>query len=121
MVAPHELPMEWASWSPARQDTFNEHRAPASYQLLYDGPGGSNGLVGDALPAERAVAIIATFTGAPTMEKMDATGLYDGAGWCPECRGFYCPKHWSISTSGYGVCPNGHGKSLDPHWSQGRF
>lgn len=116
VMAPHELPVEWASWPPARHEMFNRYRAPASHQLLYEGPGGGNGLVGDAITAERAAAIIAAFTGAPTAEKMDSAGIYDGSGWCPECREFYCPEHWSISSTGYGRCPRGHGKSLDPHW-----
>ena len=117
VIAPHERPMEWASWPPARHEMFDKYRAPASHHLLYDGPGGSNGLVGDAITAGRAASIIAAFTGAPTAEKMQAAGFYDGAGWCQKCREFYCPKHWSISSTGYGFCPSGHGKSLDPHWS----
>ena len=28
----------------------------------------------------------------------------------------YCYRHWHVSESGYGYCPYGHGKSLDPHW-----
>ena len=74
-------------------------------------------MVGDAITAERAASIIAAFADAPTAEKMQAAGFYDNAGWCQECREFYCPKHWSISSTGYGRCPSRHGKSLDPHWS----
>jgi hypothetical protein len=116
VIAPHELPMEWASWHPARREVFNKYRAPASYQLLYEGPGGGNGLVGDAISAGRSAAIIAAFIDAPTAEKMEAAGLFDDAGWCRDCREFYCPEHWSISSTDYGTCPSGHGKSLNPHW-----
>jgi hypothetical protein len=116
VIAPHEAPIEWTSWSPERHESFNKYRKPASYQLLYDGPGGGNGQVGDAITAERAVSIIAAFTNVPTAEKMKAAGFYDNAGWCQECREFYCPKHWSMSSTGYGTCPSGHGKSLDPYW-----
>jgi hypothetical protein len=28
----------------------------------------------------------------------------------------YCARHWHVSPIGYGHCPLGHGKSLDPHW-----
>jgi hypothetical protein len=28
----------------------------------------------------------------------------------------YCARHWHLSQTGYGTCPLGHGKSLDPHW-----
>jgi hypothetical protein len=116
VISPRELPTEWTSWPTARREAFNMYRKPDSYQLLYDGPGGGNGNVGDAITAERADSIIAAFTGSQTPEKMKAAGFYDGAGRCQECREFYCPKHWSISSTGYGTCPSGHGKSLDPHW-----
>lgn len=117
VIGPHELPVEWASWSPARHEMFDKYRVLATHCFLYEGPGGSNGLVGNTISAERADSVIAAFTGAPSAEKIEAAGLYDDAGWCQEGRDFYCPKHWSISISGYGFCPNGHGKSLDPHWS----
>jgi hypothetical protein len=32
------------------------------------------------------------------------------------CDASYCYHHWQVSESGYGYCPRGHGKSLDPHW-----
>jgi len=43
--------------------------------------------------------------------------FYDDAGICADCRKPYCATHWGVSLSGYGRCPRGHGKSLDPHWS----
>lgn len=43
--------------------------------------------------------------------------LYDDIGFCDECKVPYCDIHWSVSATGYGTCPKGHGKSLDPHWS----
>ena len=111
VIAPHELPSEWTSWPAVRQEAFTKYRKPASYQFLFSGPGGSNGDVGDSITAERAGSIIAAFAGSQTPEKMKAAEFYDGAGWCQECGEFYCPKHWSISSTGYGTCPSGHGKS----------
>ncbi len=116
VIAPYEHPMEWASWDQRRQSLFRKHRASASHYLLYEGPVGGNGWVGDAITEARATLIIAAFAATPTPDKMQSTGICDGAGFCAECGEFYCPKHWSISETGYGVCPNGHGKSLDPHW-----
>jgi len=29
----------------------------------------------------------------------------------------YCYQRRHLSKGGYGYCPRGHGKSLDPHWS----
>ena len=44
-------------------------------------------------------------------------GFYDDAGFCQDCDTPYCYRHWHVSEGGYGYCPRGHGKSLDPHWS----
>lgn len=114
-IPPHELPTEWGSWDQVRQNLFDEHRAAGSYYLLYEGPGGSNG-VGQAIEEKQAARIIAAFAAAPTVELIRTAEFYDDAGFCIGCGDFYCPEHWSISTSGYGVCPRGHGRSLDPHW-----
>jgi hypothetical protein len=43
--------------------------------------------------------------------------LYDDAGYCTPCSSTYCDRCWQISSTGFGTCPHGHGKSLDPHWS----
>jgi hypothetical protein len=116
VVPPHELPAEWASWEEARQQAFAKYRATESHQLLYDGPGGSSGWVGEVIDQERAGQIVAAFSTVPSAEAIRAAGFYDGAGFCAECACFYCPKHWSVSATGFGKCPRGHGKSLDPHW-----
>jgi hypothetical protein len=116
VLAPGEIPAEWASWPEPRRDAFTKYRAAGSHYLIYEGPGGSNGWVGDKISPERAAALLAAIAD-PTPETLRATGLYDRAGMCDKCAEFYCPTHWSISATGYGVCPRGHGKSLDPHWS----
>ncbi len=38
-------------------------------------------------------------------------------GFCQDCDAPYCHQHWHVSDTGYGYCPCGHGKSMDPHWS----
>lgn len=86
-----------------------------SYHLRYAGPGGSNGS-GDPIDKETAARIIKMFSAPVDGEAIDKE-FYDGAGLCKSCAAFYCPKHWSISSTGFGTCPQGHGKSLDPHWS----
>jgi hypothetical protein len=43
--------------------------------------------------------------------------LDNDAGFCPDCEVPYCHQHWHLSDTGYGYCPYGHGKDLDPHWS----
>jgi hypothetical protein len=116
VLAPDEPPTEWVSWPQARRDAFTAYRIASSHYLLYEGPGGANGWVGDAISSERAAAILAAVTNA-TPERLRTAGFYDGAGMCDECAEFYCPAHWSISSTGLGCCPRGHRKSLDPHWS----
>ncbi|HVA39876.1 MAG TPA: hypothetical protein VNF49_04380 [Candidatus Binataceae bacterium] len=115
IIAPDALPVEWAAWPQDRREAFARYRVASSHCLLYEGPGGSNGRVGDPISPERAAAVLAAIAN-PIPETLKACGFYDGAGLCTECREFYCPDHWSISATGYGVCPRGHGKSLDPHW-----
>ena len=116
VVPPHTLPTEWAKWEKARQQAFTKYRAADRYQFLYDGPGGSNGWVGDTIDLEQAEQIVAAFSSVSNSEAIRAAGFYDGAGFCADCGCFYCPEHWSISVTGFGTCPRGHGKSLDPHW-----
>lgn len=113
VLAPAELPAEWGSWPQDRRDAFTKYRVASSHYLIYEGPGGSNGWVGNAISPEKADAILAAIAN-PTPEAMKACGFYDCAGLCTECREFYCPTHWSISATGYGFCPHGHGQSLDP-------
>lgn len=84
--------------------------------MTYSGPGGSNGS-GDSISAERAQAIITAFTLPYDPNEIRAADFYDDAGYCLECRKFYCPTHWNVTPTGGGWCPAGHFKSLDPHWS----
>ena|SRR5690348_7247871 len=89
---------------------------PGGWLLKYSGPGGSNGS-GDRIPAEEAEAIRKAFTPPYDAVRIQAAGFHDGAGFCADCGKFYCDTHWAISSTGGGRCPQGHFKSLDPHWS----
>jgi hypothetical protein len=60
--------------------------------------------------------IITAFSGKPSAEAIQTAGFHDDAGFCAGCAAFYCEKHWSVSATGFGTCPQEHGKSLDPHW-----
>jgi hypothetical protein len=84
--------------------------------LKYEGPGGSSGS-GNPITAERAQAIITAFTPPYEPEKIRTADFYDDAGYCLTCQAFYCTNQWNISSTGGGTCPQGHFKSLDPHWS----
>ena len=115
VIAPHELPAEWSLWEEARREAFTKYRATDSYCLLYEGVESGTGWVGVAIGSGSAENIVKAFSGTPSAELIGSE-FYDGAGLCSECGKFYCGHHWSVSTTGYGTCPVGHGKSLDPHW-----
>jgi hypothetical protein len=87
------------------------------WRLVYSGPGGSNGGGGDALDSDRARSIVSGFTEPYVGEKIRAADFHDDAGFCLPCGAFYCVPHWNVSSTGGGRCPQGHFKSLDPHWS----
>jgi hypothetical protein len=78
-----------------------------------------NGL-GDPVSAERAWRIAEGFAEPLSWERVREAGFYD-SGVCQECDAPYCYRHWQVTQSGYGRCPAGHGKSLDPHWSPEDF
>jgi len=115
VIMPDTEPAEWADWSQDRRQIFRQSRKPGEFRFLYEGPGGSNGWVGDVISPVEAERTIAACTSADAAAILEL-GLYDNAGFCAVCRAFYCPTHWSISSTGFGVCPLGHRKSLDPHW-----
>ncbi len=107
-------PEELSQKSPRVGGRPTNSKTPGVYKLRYEGPGGSGGF--NIIDAERAERIAALFSGPPDGEALRKE-FYDRAGFCPDCGVYYCAQHWSVSATGFGVCPKGHGKSLDPHWS----
>ena len=91
--------------------------SPEGTRLIYSGPGGSNGNIGDVISQQRVSAIRNAFTPPYANSKLLAAEFYDGAGFCDTCKVFYCSTHWDVASTGGGKCPKGHFKSLDPHWS----
>jgi hypothetical protein len=116
ITPPHKWPKDCDAWGIERRDSYEEHRDFTEFYLLYAGAGGSNGWVGDAIDESRAVTILEAFAKPPVPSKIQGE-FHDGAGLCQPCEKFYCETHWNVSVGGYGRCPQGHGKSLDPHWS----
>jgi len=85
------------------------------WHFRYGGIEAGNG-AGDEITYEHAAQISSAFTEPLDYDRVRTAGLFDDAGFCEKCRVAYCFEHWD-SSDGYGTCPNGHGKSLDPHWS----
>jgi hypothetical protein len=118
VLAPGELPDEYPTWVGDRamlRDSYDHHFDLTTWRFRYDGPGGDNGL-GDTIKAGRANLLVEVFTPPINIDRLDEVGLYDDAAICRPCTAPYCYHHWSTSPTGYGRCPQGHGKSLDPHW-----
>ena len=115
VLSPAELPHNWESWDEESRQVLVEHRDASRWYKRYEGPGGSSGLVGEAVSPEVAKRMITNMAGASV--DVAALGLRDNAGRCSDCGVHYCGKCWKTSSTGFGECPEGHGASLDPHWS----
>jgi hypothetical protein len=117
LVAPGQPPAQWNEWSQQHRETYERYRDPAQWYLLVRGVVAHNGWVGSPIDAGRAQDIAAAFRSPYSYAQVHTAGFYDDAGFCEQCAAAFCSRHWNVSASGYGHCPQGHGKSLDPHWS----
>jgi hypothetical protein len=72
---------------------------------------------GDPIDSSHAGRIAQAFRPPLCFARVRMAGFYDDAGFCQDCDAPYCYQHWRVSDFGYGYCPRGHGKSLDPHRS----
>lgn len=115
LVAPGQLPAQWAQWPRAARDSFGRHRGPGQWYLIVDGVAAGNGY-GNPVEAGEAGRIAWAFRPPLRFDRVAMAGFYDDAGFCEDCDAPYCYRHWHVSETGYGHCPIGHGKSLDPHW-----
>jgi hypothetical protein len=92
-------------------------RESDGWRFIYEGIEAGNGN-GDIVSDEKAAMLTATFADPPHFDLMREADLhYDNAGYCEQCGVAYCYTHWNPTTTGWGTCPQGHGKGLDPHWS----
>jgi hypothetical protein len=117
LVAPGARPADWQHWSEAQRDAYHAARQRHDQQwwLLFSGIVAGNGLGRPAEPAE-AERVADAFVTPYRYAAVTSAGFYDDAGFCGPCDAPYCHQHWNVSSTGYGRCPQGHGKSLDPHW-----
>jgi hypothetical protein len=115
LVAPNQLPAEWEHLPRTTRDSFPRHRRPDQWYLILDGVATSNGH-GNPIGVGEAGRIAQAFRPPLHYDQVATAGFYDDAGFCQDCDAPYCYRHWHVSETGYGHCPLGHGKSLDPHW-----
>jgi hypothetical protein len=116
LVAPGQLPTEREQWPSTVQDTILRRREPGQWYLLVKGIATASGY-GDPIDASRTGQIAYAFRFPLRFAQVHTAGFYHDAGFCQDCEVPYCHEHWHVSDTGYGYCPYGHGKSLDPHWS----
>jgi len=116
LVGPGQLPAQWEQWPGTVQSAIVRQRQPGQWYLLFTGIAAGNGY-GDPIDASRAGRIARALRPPWRFVQVRTAGFYDDAGFCQDCDACYCYRHWHVSESGYGHCPRGHGKSLDPHWS----
>jgi hypothetical protein len=121
LVAPGGVPAGWDDWSPELRRSFSDAVARRGqvrpWWLRYQGIVAGSGMVGGDIDEARAERITRAFQQSPGYSAVHAAGFYDDAGFCGKCDTAYCATHWRPTSTGYGTCPRGHGKSLDPHWS----
>jgi hypothetical protein len=110
-IAPGHLPARWDKLP----DTIQEQRQPGQWHLIAVGPADGS-LYGVPIDAIRAGQIAWALRPPLRFAQVHQAGLHDDAGICPHCDAAYCDYHWNAIDSGYGWCPRGHGKSLDPDW-----
>ncbi|MEV0811216.1 hypothetical protein [Micromonospora sp. NPDC050200] len=118
LVAPGAEPANWRQWSPRQTDAFDTDRQRHGGQqwwLLFSGIEAGNGH-GQPVNLTEATTIASAFAQPYRYASVHTAGFYDDAGFCGQCDAPYCRDHWNVSSTGYGACPRGHGKSLDPHW-----
>jgi hypothetical protein len=116
LVAPGQLSADWDQWNDERQGAFQRRRDPDRWHLLYEGVAVGNGWGGDPIEDGWAERIAEAFRQPWTYAQVRAAGFHDDAGFCGECDAAYCYRHWQVSDSGFGHCPQGHEKSLYPLW-----
>lgn len=138
LTPPGAVPPSWASLNAKNLEIMEAQReqSPEKWWVVYSGPEAGSGPSGSSISEDRAQHVLAMLTTTPlTAEIVNQAGFYDDAGFCTQCGGApatdtsldppadqapprpYCYDHWNVSSTGYGTCPFGHGKSLDPHWS----
>lgn len=91
-------------------------RDPGQWYLLFQGIAPHTGY-GGPVDASQAGRITGAFRPPLRFAQVRTAGFCDDAGFCPDCDAPYCYRHRHVSESGYGCCPRGHGKSLDPRSS----
>lgn len=109
------FPLSGEQWNSQRQGFFLLHHEPERWHLIFKGVATENGYMGDPINASRAEQIARAFRPLLSFAQVHTAAFCDDAGPCRDCDAPYYYHHWHVSEGGYGYCPRGHGKSMDPH------
>ena len=113
LVAPFERPSDWQQWTQEQQDRFERRRNEHDWWFILSGVAAGNGF-GTAIDYEEAARFTAAFAQPLRYATVHTSGLFDNAGFCEDCDTPYCAEHWNLTGAGFGRCPAGHSKTLDP-------
>ena len=116
LVVPGQLPAGWDQWPTVMHVSVLRRPGPGQWHLLRQDIATGNSY-GGPIDASLAGRIAWALRPPLRFAQVRAARHHDHAGFCPDCEVPYCHQHWHLSDTGYGYCPYGHGKNLDPHWS----
>ncbi|MFI6943658.1 hypothetical protein ACIBI4_30705 [Streptomyces sp. NPDC050418] len=108
LARPGAHPASWHAWPAGVRRTYEGLRDSASWWLIVDGNGCSNGL-GQNLAEAQAQHYRAALRYPRTYRQVHSAGLPGDAGFCAQCDVAYCERHWRAQRDGAGhKCPRGH-------------
>jgi hypothetical protein len=116
LVPPGQLPAGWDQWPGIAPGRILRRPHPQEWYLLRQGIAGDNSYAGP-LTASGAGQIAWALRFPLRYAQVHTARFHDDLGFCPDCEVPYCHQHWHRTDTGYGYCPYGHGKNLDPHWT----
>jgi hypothetical protein len=115
LVAPGQVPAEWDQWpAPCRPASCGDARRDSGI-CCSKASLPTTATATPSTPAEPAGS--PRHSGLPcTSPRSTPPGSTTMQVFCQDCDAPYCYRHWHVTESGYGYCPHGHTKSLDPRW-----
>src|SRR3546814_1981125 len=111
------MPVGSEDWPPELRELFISRRAPGAWRSIYSGVVAGNGRLGDDEDPSVIAKYRAAFSEPRSYERVHQAGLYDNGGFCDECDAPFCAGHWNVNSAGFGSCPSGPRRGLEPHWS----
>jgi hypothetical protein len=116
IVPPGQLPAGWDQQPGTAPGRRVQEPDPEQWYLLRHGIA-ADGSYGRAVPGTAAGQLAWALRSPLRYAQVRTAGFRDDVGFCPGCEVPYCCRHWHLAGTGYGHCPYGHPRDLDPRWS----